>query len=372
WDLNNQGRGSANGYPGSKNLGYSGPVWWDGTANDTTPNPTGGKTHPASYPVAFPTDLALTAGTLSNAQVMDIEAYETVGSSPMRQLHAMAAYVVRAADFKVYWGSTAGVVDSVIDVSDHVAVPFNAKIRASWGILNDSSFTNTTEANTYDGSNAVLSWEDVFCIDPGPAVSGKCTGTPPAFLMNHARLSPVVFATSPSGTTFTAASATGNGFIFYIAGQYFLMQMAALPQSTVWNLRTYSGTVMGSPGSFKFLSQPRPPAVPGLKLQITFQPSVVTATSDTAVFANIHTVPDPYYVTNSLETSPNSKVLRFVNVPSQCIIRIYSVSGILIRVLSRRRMAGPRSAGSRWSTSLSKTSRSGPGPRPGPRGGSHA
>jgi hypothetical protein len=45
-------------------------------------------------------------------------------------------------------------------------------------------------------------------------------------------------------------------------------------------------------------------------------------------------VPDPYYVTNALETSPNSKVLRFVNVPSQCIIRIYSLSGILVRILT--------------------------------------
>jgi hypothetical protein len=49
---------------------------------------------------------------------------------------------------------------------------------------------------------------------------------------------------------------------------------------------------------------------------------------------SIHTVPDPYYVTNSLEITANTKVLRFVNLPSQSIIRIYSSSGILVNVLS--------------------------------------
>ena len=62
--------------------------------------------------------------------------------------------------------------------------------------------------------------------------------------------------------------------------------------------------------------------------------SAATSTTTDSVFAAIHTVPDPYYATNSLETSANSKVLRFVNLPSQCIIRIYSTSGVLIRILT--------------------------------------
>jgi len=329
WDMADWGRGSANSYP-SGNNGYNGPVWWDGTANDTTPNPYAGKLHPAAGGGPFTASTGITAGTLTGAQVMHVAAYETVQSSPMRQLHALLAYVARAADMKVYWG-TGGNVDSVIDVTHHVPVPFNAKIRASWGILNDSSFTNTTAANTVDGNNAVLDWEDVFCVDPGPVV-GQCGGTTPAFLMNHARLSAVHFG----GSTFGAAqAATGTGFIFYIAGQFFVMQMAALPASgTVWNVRTYAGSILGSPGTFSFAPQVRPAAVPGLKLQISYQPAVATTTTTDSLFAKIHTVPDPYYVTNSLETAQNTKVLRFVNLPSQAIIRIYSVSGILVRVLT--------------------------------------
>ena len=45
-------------------------------------------------------------------------------------------------------------------------------------------------------------------------------------------------------------------------------------------------------------------------------------------------MPDPYYVTNALEQSPSSKKLRFVNLPSQVIVRIYTVSGILVQVLT--------------------------------------
>jgi len=333
YDLNNWGRGSANSYPSGANTGYNGPVWWDGTlANDTAANPHAGKCHPSCAGGPFTGSTGVTAGKLTGVQVMHIEAYETVQSAPMRQLHAMAAYVTRAADMKVYWGAN-GKVDSVMDVSDGVVVPFSPVIRASWGILNDSSFTNTLPATaTPDSTNALLTWKDVFCVAPAPTIVGVCTGTTPAFLMDHARLSPVAFGGSLYSTH---PAASGNGFIFYIAGQYFVMQMAALPAAgTVWNLRTYAGTILNGPGSFSLARQVSPPAVPGLTLQVKYQPSVMSGTTDADAFANIHTVPDPYYVTNSLEQSPNSKVLEFVNVPTQCIIRIYSLSGVLIRVLT--------------------------------------
>jgi len=69
-------------------------------------------------------------------------------------------------------------------------------------------------------------------------------------------------------------------------------------------------------------------------VQVAFQGSTASGATVDSTFAAIHTVPDPYYVTNGLETSANNKVLRFVNLPTQCIVRIYSVSGILVRVLT--------------------------------------
>jgi hypothetical protein len=49
--------------------------------------------------------------------------------------------------------------------------------------------------------------------------------------------------------------------------------------------------------------------------------------------SRVHTVPDPYYVTSSYEASTTDKIIRFVNLPTQAIIRIYSSSGVLVRVL---------------------------------------
>ncbi len=39
------------------------------------------------------------------------------------------------ADLNVYWGA-AGVVDSVVDITHNVLVPFDTMAAGSWGILN--------------------------------------------------------------------------------------------------------------------------------------------------------------------------------------------------------------------------------------------
>jgi hypothetical protein len=120
--------------------------------------------------------------------------------------------------------------------------------------------------------------------------------------------------------------------------------MAALPApGTTWNARFYTGNIIGTAadGNFEYTATVRPPAVPGLRVEVaytgsTFDPSTTT----TALLANVHTVPDPYYVTNALEQSPNSKKLQFVNLPSQAIVRIYTVSGILVQVLTLNDVTG--------------------------------
>jgi hypothetical protein len=269
----------------------------------------------------------------------------------MREAEGVLASVVRAADFRVYWGA-AGAVDSVVDVTHGVRARFSTKIRAGWGFLNDSSFLiddssftgpGISAAATPDGNNALLTWTDVFCVAPIPAFLGRCVDTTAAVLMNHARLSPIAMTSSTyPGTGLTT---TGNGFIFYLNGHFFLMQMAALPApGVVWNARFYAGAVRMSADSLtygSFASAIRPAAVPGLRSQFKFTGATFdsTTTNDT-VLAKVHTVPDPYYVTNALEISPNSKVLRFVHLPARCIIRIYSTSAILVQTLTHNDPTG--------------------------------
>jgi hypothetical protein len=44
-------------------------------------------------------------------------------------------------------------------------------------------------------------------------------------------------------------------------------------------------------------------------------------------------VPDPYYVKSAYEVTTDQKLLKFVGLPDRAIIRIYSVSGVLVRML---------------------------------------
>ena len=339
WRLTSWGRGSINADPA--NSDFNGPRWFTG-ANETLADPNGSHC-PGSPGACVQTPLARTAGMIVNSptdtvRIFHVLSYNTVPNTPMRNLEGLTSHVARAADVKVFWGATPGVIDSVVDLTHKVRVPFKPAIRASWGILNDSSFiaAGTNQATTRDANNALLTWSDIFCVAPAASMTNNCGGAAqtPAVLQNHARLSPIALTSSTYAGTAGLAT-TGNGFVFYIDGLFFLMQMSALPSSTTWTLRTYSGAITGTPGSFSFQSAIRPPAVPGLRAQVAYQGTAFDPTTTTdAQLARIHTVPDPYYVTNALEITPTTKILRFVNLPSQAIIRIYSVSGVLVQVLT--------------------------------------
>jgi len=335
------GRGDINADPA--NSAQSGPRWWAGATNENTNAPNELVCTPADG-ACVQGNLTRNAGQLPGVSVLfHMQSYSTVQNAPPRDLEGIGATVARAADFRVYWGA-AGVVDSVVDVTHHVRVPFSPAMRASWGILNAASFAGTTDSTTPDGDNSLLTWTDDFCVAPAPTYLNRCGGAAqtPAVLQNTAALSQVaatasLFATPP-------AAATGTGFTFYLNGHFFLMQMAALPANTVWNARFYSGSITGTAtaGNYAFRSSVRPPAVPGLRASVTFTGSSGLNASVTAdsMLQRIHTVPDPYYVTNSLEITPSTKVLKFVNMPAQAIVRIYSVSGVLVQVINHNDPTG--------------------------------
>jgi hypothetical protein len=222
-------------------------------------------------------------------------------------------------------------------------VPFAAALGPTWGLITPQSFA-TFGGPAPDGNNALLTWSDIYCIAPVRATIGQCGAGPSAAMQSTATLTPISI-TPTQGLAATASVApTGNGFIFYLNGHFFLMQMAALPATgTVWHARFYSGAVTGSAagGDYAFKPAVRPPAVPGLRIQAQFTGTTVDASkTPAAALANVHTVPDPYYVTNALEATANTKVLKFVNLPAQAIIRIYSVSGVLVQVLTHNDASG--------------------------------
>ena len=334
------GRGDVNSSPASSS--FNGPRWWAGANNENTANPNGGACAPSATTCLAPAPLN-TAGAIAGVGIFMPRSYNTVNNSPYRKLEAITASLVRAADFKVYWGTNK--IDSVVDVTHHVKVPFSTQLRASWGLLTQASFAGVNGAISSDSNNALLTWADPLCVGNAPANNNDCGGAAqtPAVFDSTPTLTPIALTPSTLAGAKTL-TATGNGFIFYLGGHFFLMQMTALPAAaTVWNLRNYTGVITGSAATndFAFTPEVRPATVPGLRLRVAYTGSTLNAGTTTAAnLARVHTVPDPYYVTNALETTANNKVLQFVNLPAQCIVRIYSVSGVLVNVLTHNDPAG--------------------------------
>jgi hypothetical protein len=238
----------------------------------------------------------------------------------------------RQADVQFTWGE-GGTLTSVRDLTHHVPVLFAPDLGASYGFVSDAS------------GDGKVTWED-FNFIPGVAGFwiqnvGANGPTDPAQEVPLAA-TPTVGAVSTSFDP--AAAATGQGFGLYINGERYIFQLTggALPAAgTQWTLRTYTGTVSAStggasatPSGYAFTPRTRSPVVPGLQVQFTVEQPTQVASVAGGDLSNVHTVPDPYYVTSEYETTTTDKIIRFVNLPTQAIIRIYSSSGVLVRVLT--------------------------------------
>ena len=269
--------------------------------------------------------------------------------------------VRRAADFNVYWGA-GGVVDSVIDVTHNVAVPFQTDMGGGWGILNTAA--GATAACRYPRRRSVT-------LRPTSAASSRsspaalaaesqlriiCAGAP-APLSNTAVLGPVGILPEPGRRRHGCPAAADAGFVFYLAGDVFVMSMPALPaEGTVWALRSYAGTITGAPGAYTYTPPTvRPFTAVGATSALEFGVASTVAAATKNDLTRVHTVPDPYYVKSAYEASTEQKVLKFVGLPARAIIRIYSVSGVLVRMLEHdgtRYSSTSRSQGSEFDWDL--------------------
>jgi hypothetical protein len=261
--------------------------------------------------------------------------------------------VARAADVRFTFGADGAA--TVTDLTHNTPVIFKPTVQASFGFLN-------TDAN----GNGVIDWDDFnYISNVSPAVNNAASipqalGLGCAHVDNPATrvsLEPTaeINNVSVAGTSAaTAKPATGQGFGLYVNGERYIFQVcrapctAALPAAnTAWTLRTYTGILRGGsatltedPGGYSWRGdlEPRQPMVTG----ISFNAVSTSATGGVGDIdmSTIHTVPDPYYVRSAFELGPSNKVLRFVNVPTQAIIRIYSLNGTLVRVIEHNDVLG--------------------------------
>jgi hypothetical protein len=244
----------------------------------------------------------------------------------------------RNADVQITWGA-GGQITEVRDLTHHVDVLFKPTYQASYGFVGDfngNGYIDIRDFNYEEWAsqyfNNATQPAGLACnhVDPGPA--GRRA------LLAQPTLLPVSVEAAPT-------AGTGTGFGLYINGERYIFRLTGgTPPAagTVWTLRTYAGLVRSTtatiagpnPAGYTYAATDRNPIIPGLEVRfIVSQPTQLVANTD-SMMNLVHTVPDPYYVTNSLEITPNTKVLKFVNMPNQAIIRIYSVSGVLVQVLT--------------------------------------
>jgi len=333
----------ASGFPSATACSNNDVRWFEGP-NETVADPN------ASNPDRWNTDLSRLdfnnagGGLTGVTTIYKPRAYDDYTSS-WRDVEQVLAAGAGAADYKVYWGA-AGKVDSVIDVTHDVVVPFNAKyMGATWGILNQAA---TQNGATYYDQRPELTVTDIGCVEPIKSLNPggvRCTGTA-AQLSETAIPGPIAYGSSGStAVERTSAVAAGQGFVFYLKGRPFMFELAAgVPaEGSVWTMRDYVGAISGGNGRsgnggkylFTTQSQVRHFSAVGASVSFAFDLTNAVGSSTKESLAKIHTVPDPYYVTSPYEATTTSKIIKFVNLPEVATIRIYTSSGVLVRVLKQ-------------------------------------
>lgn len=282
------------------------------------------------------------AGSLAGVQTVYQPLSYVMFDRSWRNMAASLAGARRAADYNVYWGDN-GAIDSVIDITHNVPVPFSTEAGGTWGILN----TSAQGDGGFDNRPAVLTPTDWSCVEPFRSRLTQPTNVWfPCASATAFRLSPqavpgtIAFgagdplnATQVYGVRNPANVAALPGFALYVAGTISQFELAALPpRGTVWSLRDYVGSVAGGGNQFpQFTPAPRPWTAVGTELVLRYEARNSVVLAKTGDLRRVHTVPDPFYLnTTFLE---GSEGIRFVNLPASAIIRIYSSSGVLLRVI---------------------------------------
>ena len=257
------------------------------------------------------------------------------------------------ADFYVTWNADSSI--TVRDSTHRVTLRNAPNGGTGWGFVNARAFiaagliaspplvANSIGDGTGTPNIGVVGYHHIYGTPP--TCYPEWWDVPCVTLERKAQYQPLDFNWN--------GVADGSGITLMVNNEVFFMKMAAIPAAgTKWHLKAVSGAmtatctpalgpVMTDCSAYTFTGQiSRPSRAPGLTYQVTVAQQFAVDSTSAGNLANVHTVPDPYYVTNSLEITPNTKILKFVNLPNRAIIRIYSVSGVLVQVLTQNDQSG--------------------------------
>lgn len=336
----------AGGFPSFGACAYNGPRWFHGP-NETVPHPN------SSNPDRFNTGLPrvefnnVGGGLPGVATIFEPRAYDDY-SNTWRDVEAVLLPYQTAADYRVYWG-TGGTIDSVIDVTHDVVVPFSERIGNSWGILNRAA---TQNGATYLDLRSELTVTDAGCVEPLRTLNPggiACSG-PAAALSRTALPGPVAFGANGNTVNERLAPPRGEGFVLYLKGHLFMVELefGTVLAGRVWTLRDYVGAIGGGigragdalPYTFTSQSQPRPFTAVGASVRFRYRATNTVVASTAGTLARVRAVPDPYYGAAAGGEAPPG--VTFMELPAVAEVRIYSTSGVLVRLL---RHQGPTDGG---------------------------
>ncbi len=240
----------------------------------------------------------------------------------------------RAADVRVTWGG--GNFSEVRDITHNIDVPFGTGASATYGFL-------TTDNN----GNGFYDWQD-FDFLSGVAANipalGFCDAAATGAVV-PLTASPVLGPTSTQGNNVGSMAATGTGFAFQINVERYIMETSSLPSDgTVWTLRTYTGIISSggtdfAPTDYELTGgdsgggDQRPPMLPNLSFSLAITDAGIV-TSGKPDLSAVHTVPNPYLANSRFDLAPTEKQMMFVNMPERATLRIYSLTGVLIRSMN--------------------------------------
>ncbi len=129
----------AAGFSSTTACGYNGERWFEGD-NETVDNPNSSNIDWYNNQSLVRTDFNNSGAVSGVTTIFEARAYDDM-SSNYRDVEATLMPFAGAADYRVYWGA-GGTVDSVIDLTHDVVVPFATQLGPSWGILNASATQN--------------------------------------------------------------------------------------------------------------------------------------------------------------------------------------------------------------------------------------
>jgi hypothetical protein len=303
---------------------YGGSRWFDG-ANETMAHPTllGGH--------------GMLTGVTAIYSPAPFAPWENADAHTRRPMQTVY-HGFRAADIQVYWGAP-GVIDSVVDITHNMLMQFQPQNRVGWGFIPDASCAGCkTLVPAPDGLITYEDWPQGACFTR--MGNWNQTGC------ETRSWEPTITAAGgllPTDTDGDHTNGTeGSGFGLWINSEVFYFNVAAMPTNVMWTLRTYMGQVNreGGTGNYSFAPEPSNAPIPGLRIRATTGQGALYPDTATVDLDSVHTVPDPYYGGNAWEAGLAAKILKFVNLPNQAIIRIYSLSGILLSLIEHNDPTG--------------------------------